>query len=43
MIGTAASLDRMFEALAEPTRRAMLERLSRGISGVLLDTESELE
>jgi DNA-binding transcriptional ArsR family regulator len=30
----AASLDRMFEALADPTRRAMVERLSRGPASV---------
>jgi DNA-binding transcriptional ArsR family regulator len=34
MIETAASLDRMIEALADPTRRAMVERLSRGPASV---------
>jgi DNA-binding transcriptional ArsR family regulator len=34
MIEPAASLDRMFEALADPTRRAMVERLSRGPASV---------
>ncbi len=29
-----AALDRMFEALADPTRRAMVERLSRGPASV---------
>ncbi len=28
------ALDRMFEALADPTRRAMVERLSRGPASV---------
>ena len=30
----APSLDRMFEALADPTRRALVERLSRGPASV---------
>lgn len=34
MIEASASLDRMFEALADPTRRAMVERLSRGSASV---------
>jgi len=34
MIEFAASLDRMFEALADPTRRAMVERLSHGSASV---------
>ena len=34
MIEPAANLDRMFEALADPTRRAMIERLSHGPASV---------
>ena len=34
MIEAAVNLDRMFEALADPTRRAMVERLSRGPASV---------
>jgi len=34
MIETAVNLDRMFEALADPTRRAMVERLSRAPASV---------
>ncbi|HZY48321.1 MAG TPA: metalloregulator ArsR/SmtB family transcription factor [Devosia sp.] len=34
MIEPAANLDRMFEALADPTRRLMVERLSRGPASV---------
>jgi len=30
----SSSLDRMFEALADPTRRAMVDRLSRGSATV---------
>ena len=30
MLNHSASLDSMFQALADPTRRAMVERLSRG-------------
>jgi DNA-binding transcriptional ArsR family regulator len=32
--GAAASLDRVFQALADPTRRGMVERLSRGPASV---------
>ena len=31
---TAANLDMMFQALADPSRRAMIERLSRGPASV---------
>lgn len=34
MIGAQPNLDRMFEALADPTRRLMVERLSRGPASV---------
>lgn len=34
MTEPAANLDRMFEALADPTRRALIERLSRGPASV---------
>jgi DNA-binding transcriptional ArsR family regulator len=34
VLNQAASLDRMFQALADPTRRVMLERLSRGPASV---------
>ena len=34
MIEPAANLDRMFEALADPTRRLMVERLRRGPASV---------
>jgi DNA-binding transcriptional ArsR family regulator len=34
MTESAVNLDRMFEALADPTRRAMVERLSRGPASV---------
>lgn len=34
MIEPVASLDRVFDALADPTRRAMIERLSRGPASV---------
>ena len=34
MIEPAANLDRLFEALADPTRRLMVERLSRGPASV---------
>lgn len=34
MIGPTTNLDRMFEALADPTRRAIVERLSRGQASV---------
>jgi len=34
MIEPAANLDRMFGALADPTRRLMVERLSRGPASV---------
>ncbi len=30
MLNQSADLDRLFHALADPTRRAMIERLSRG-------------
>jgi DNA-binding transcriptional ArsR family regulator len=32
--GTRAALDRVFQALADPTRRVMVERLSRGPASV---------
>ncbi|HVK68774.1 MAG TPA: metalloregulator ArsR/SmtB family transcription factor [Polyangium sp.] len=34
MLNQGASLDRMFQALADPTRRVMIERLSRGPASV---------
>jgi len=34
VITPAASLDRVFDALADPTRRAMVEHLSRGPASV---------
>jgi DNA-binding transcriptional ArsR family regulator len=34
MTTAAPSLDRVFQALADPTRRSMLERLSRGPASV---------
>jgi len=34
MLSQSAALDRMFHALANPTRRAMVERLSRGPASV---------
>ena len=34
VLNQAASLDRMFQALADPTRRVMVERLSRGPASV---------
>src|SRR5215212_7217346 len=34
MLNQSAALDRMFHALADPTRRAMIERLSRGPASV---------
>src|SRR5262245_45864681 len=34
MLNSGASLDRLFHALADPTRRAMVERLSRGQTSV---------
>jgi DNA-binding transcriptional ArsR family regulator len=34
MLNHTASLDLMFQALADPTRRVMLERLSRGPASV---------
>src|SRR4051794_40239093 len=34
MIAADPKLDRMFEALADPTRRALVERLSRGPASV---------
>jgi DNA-binding transcriptional ArsR family regulator len=34
MLNRQAPLDRMFQALADPTRRAMVERLSRGPASV---------
>ena len=34
MINYQSSLDQMFQALADPARRAMLERLSRGPASV---------
>jgi DNA-binding transcriptional ArsR family regulator len=34
VLNQPASLDRMFQALADPTRRVMLERLSRGPASV---------
>ena len=34
MLNQSASLDQMFQALADPTRRAMVERLSRGPASV---------
>src|SRR6266540_4183369 len=34
MLNQSASLDLLFQALADPTRRAMVERLSRGPASV---------
>lgn len=34
MLNQGASLDRVFQALADPTRRGMIERLSRGPASV---------
>jgi DNA-binding transcriptional ArsR family regulator len=34
MVNQAAQLDRVFQALADPTRRQMVERLSRGPASV---------
>ncbi len=34
MLNHSAALDRAFQALADPTRRAMVERLSRGPASV---------
>ena len=34
MVNQAAQLDRVFQALADPTRRLMVERLSRGPASV---------
>lgn len=34
MIEAAANLDRLFEALADPTRRAIIDRLSHGPASV---------
>jgi DNA-binding transcriptional ArsR family regulator len=34
MLNEGAPLDRVFQALADPTRRAMVERLSRGPASV---------
>lgn len=34
MLNQSAALDRVFQALADPTRRSMLERLSRGPASV---------
>jgi DNA-binding transcriptional ArsR family regulator len=34
MLNESASLDRLFHALADPTRRLMVERLSRGPASV---------
>lgn len=34
MLNQGASLDRVFQALADPTRRGMVERLSRGPASV---------
>jgi DNA-binding transcriptional ArsR family regulator len=34
MLDKSDALDRMFQALADPTRRAMVERLSRGPASV---------
>ena len=34
MLNHAAALDRLFQALADPARRAMVERLSRGPASV---------
>ncbi|HEX2033442.1 MAG TPA: metalloregulator ArsR/SmtB family transcription factor [Chloroflexota bacterium] len=34
MLNQSGALDRMFHALADPTRRAMVERLSRGPASV---------
>jgi len=34
MLNQSAALDRMFHALADPTRRVMVERLSRGPASV---------
>ena len=34
MLNNAASLDLMFQALADPTRRAIVDRLSRGPASV---------
>src|SRR5450631_3259059 len=34
MLNQSATLDRMFQALADPTRRIMVERLARGPASV---------
>jgi DNA-binding transcriptional ArsR family regulator len=34
MLNQSAALDRMFQALADPTRRVMVERLARGPASV---------
>src|SRR5882724_22510 len=34
MLNSSAALDRMFQALADPSRRGMVERLSRGPASV---------
>ena len=34
MLNATGTLDRMFQALADPSRRAMVERLSRGPASV---------
>jgi DNA-binding transcriptional ArsR family regulator len=34
MLNQSAALDRMFQALADPTRRVMVERLTRGPASV---------
>jgi DNA-binding transcriptional ArsR family regulator len=34
MLNQSSSLDRLFQALADPTRRVMVERLSRGPASV---------
>jgi DNA-binding transcriptional ArsR family regulator len=34
MLNQSASVDRLFQALADPTRRVMVERLSRGPASV---------
>jgi len=34
MLNQSATLDRLFQALADPTRRVMVERLSRGPASV---------
>ncbi len=39
MLHAAASLDLTFQALADPTRRAMVERLSRGPASVSMLAE----